>query len=78
MAIKFTKHALERMKIRKIAKSEVLDTLAKPDKLDKDNLGNFIAQKIIGTQLLRVFFVEEKEDKIVITSYKTSDMERYM
>ena len=32
MLIKFTKHALERMKIRSITKEEIIDTINNPEK----------------------------------------------
>ena len=77
MSIKFTKHALQRIKKRNISKDEILDTINSPDLLKKDLHGNFIAQKIIEKRLLRVFYFSEGDAKIVITAYKTSKAKKY-
>ncbi len=77
MSIKFTKHALHRIKKRKISKDEILDTINNPDLLKKDLYGNSVAQKIIERRLLRVFYFSDGDAKIVITAYKTSKTEKY-
>jgi hypothetical protein len=77
MSIKFTKHALQRIKKRNISKDEILYTINNPDLLKKDMYGNFVAQKIIERRLLRVFYFSEGDAKIVITAYKTSKTEKY-
>jgi len=77
MSIKFTKHALERIKKRNISKDEILNTIINPDLLKKDLYGNYIAQKMIERRLLRVFYFSEGAAKIVITAYKTSKTEKY-
>jgi len=59
MSIKFTKHALQRIKKRNISKDEILDTINNPDLLKKDLYGNSVAQKIIKKRLLRVFYFSE-------------------
>ena len=46
MSIKFTKHALERMKIRAITKEEIIDAINNPEKEVNDSFGNVIAYKI--------------------------------
>ncbi len=46
MLMKFTKHALERMRIRGITKEEVIDAITNPDKEIIDSYGNRIANKI--------------------------------
>jgi len=61
MSIKFTKHALQRIKKRNISKDEIIDTIKNPDLLKKELYGNFVAQKIIKKQLLRVFYFSEGE-----------------
>ena len=77
MSIKFTKHALQRIKKRKISKDEILNTINNPDLLKKDLYGNSVAQKMIERRLLRVFYFSEGDAKIVITAYKTSKTEKY-
>lgn len=43
MLMKFTKHALERIRIRRITKEEVIDAITNPDKETNDSYGNIIA-----------------------------------
>lgn len=77
MVIKFTKHALKQIRLRKITKNEVFSTLNTPDKLSQDKFGNFIAQKRFKNYLLRVFYLHEEDTKLVITAYKTSKLDKY-
>ena len=77
MPIKFTRHSLQQMQNRGIKKEEVLETLNNPEKLGKNSGNNLIAQKSFGEKLLRVFYRVEDEDKIIITAYKTSKLEKY-
>ena len=77
MLIKFTKHALERMRIRSITKEEVIDTITNPEKEANDFYGNIIAIKVKKKYLLRVFYNIEEGSKIVITAYKTSKIDKY-
>ncbi len=72
MVIKFTKHALKQIRLRKITKPEVFSALNIPDKLSQDKSGNSIAQKRFKNYLLRVFYLNEEDTKLVITAYKTS------
>jgi len=68
----FTKHALERMKQRAIARDEVIQALTKSEKRMTDSLGHTVAQLETNGKLLRVFFVEREGNTIVITTYWTS------
>jgi len=77
MPIKFTKHALERMRIRGITKEEIIDTVNNPDKKINDSYGNIIVHKVEKKYLLRVFYYIEENSKIVITAYKTSKIDKY-
>lgn len=78
MPIKFTKHALQRIKSRNISKDDILDTINYPKSLKKNSHENFIAQKIKGKHLLRVFYLIEGNAKVVITAYKTSKVDKYL
>jgi len=78
MPIKFTKHALERMKIRGISKEEIIEIINNPDKLTQDNQGNIIAQKLKKGYLFRVFYYKKENSNFVITTYKTSKFEKYL
>ena len=60
MLIKFTKHALERMRIRGITKVEVIDAITNSEKELKDSQGTLIAQKVGNKFLLRVFYYIEE------------------
>ena len=77
MLIKFTKHALEPMRIRSITKDEVIDAITNPDKEANDFFGNIIANKVKKKYLLRVFYHNEEGSKVVITAYKTSKFDKY-
>ena len=77
MLIKFTKHALERMRIRGITKEEVIDAITNPEKEINDSHGNIITHKVKKKYLLRVFYYIEEDSKIVITAYKTSKIDKY-
>jgi DNA topoisomerase IA len=78
MLIKFTKHALERMKIRSITKEEIIDAINNPEKEINDSFGNIIAHKMKKKYLLRVFYYIKEDSKIIITAYKTSKMDKYI
>ncbi len=77
MLITYTKHALEQMKNRKISNHEVKDTLNNPIRIIHDKFGNFIAQKLVNTYLIRVVYREEVNTKIVVTVYRTSKISKY-
>ncbi len=77
MLIKFTKHVLERMKIRGITKEEIVDTINNPEKEINDTFGNIIAHKVKKKYLLRVFYYKRENSKIIITAYKTSKIDKY-
>ena len=77
MSIKFTKHALERLKVREISQEDIHNTLNNPDKVSDDSFGNKIAQKMQENSLIRVFYNFEGNSKVVITVYKTSKIEKY-
>ena len=78
MPIKFTRHALQQMQNRGIKKEEVIQTINDPEKLGKNSGNNLIAEKSFGRKLLRVFYRVEDEDKLIITAYKTSKVEKYI
>jgi hypothetical protein len=65
------------MKIRSITKEEIIDTINNPEKQLSDSFGNIIVQKVKKNYLLRVFYYNEENSKIVITAYKTSKIDKY-
>ena len=76
MAIKITKHAMERMAKYDLKELQVLDCLKKPDLIIKGNEGRKIAQKRLNGYVLRVIYEETGNNCIVITTYKAK-RERY-
>ncbi|MHA1522656.1 MAG: DUF4258 domain-containing protein [Promethearchaeota archaeon] len=78
MPIIYTKHALSRMKIRNISSLQVEQTVNEANQINLDNFGNNIAQKQYGSYLIRVIFKVENKNKLIITAYRTSKIERYL
>ncbi|MFX0099480.1 MAG: DUF4258 domain-containing protein [Candidatus Hodarchaeota archaeon] len=77
MVVRFTQHALERMKNRDISRKDVLDTINSPDRILKDAVGNDISQRVIGGYLIRVFHRKANGDILILTVYKTSKISKY-
>jgi len=80
--IKFSKHAFERMKQRKITQKQVNAIIQKPDSIIKTE-NRIIYQALIKsdnkkTYLYRVFVNTKQDPNIVITVYKTSKSEKYL
>ena len=73
--IYFTKHAREKFKILKdhkfiITKNQVIETLNKPDLIDRSRAPLLISQRRISqTHVLRVVYKKENNNKIIITFY---------
>jgi hypothetical protein len=78
MPIKFTKHALQRMKVRNISKDDIIEAINNPDNELNDSFGNKIAHKVKNNYLLRIFYYLEGNSKIIITAYKTSKIDKYI
>ncbi len=78
MLVRFTKHALQRIKIRNLSKEEILNTLNQPNSVKKNSHGNLIAQKMKGKHLLRVFYFIDGNSKVVISAYKTSKVNMHI
>lgn len=78
MVIKFTKHALQQIKLREIDKTKIITTIDSPDKLTRDKYENRIAQKKFEDYLLRVFYTIREDTKTIITDYKTSKFDKYI
>lgn len=69
-------HAADRLKERGISTELVKETIINPDKIDFENKRK-IAQKIVDEKLLRVIY-EEDEAIVVISAYRTSQVDRYL
>jgi hypothetical protein len=74
--IVFIQHAADRLKERGIALDLVKETIRNPDRTDLENERK-IAQKLIEGKLLRVIY-EEEEAIVVISAYRTSQVDRYL
>ena len=77
MTIIYTDHAEENIRERKLIKQNIVDVVKNPDKFIEDGFGRKIAQKVIGSKLLRVVYEKgENNVYIIITAYYT-EPERY-
>ncbi len=72
MKIIYSPHAELKIKSRKIDKRLIESAIQNPDRKTMGKLGRTIFEKQISTTLkVRVIGVEENEDILVVTSYKT-------
>lgn len=72
----FIQHALDRLKERGISLDLVKEAIINPDKIDFET-NRKIAHKIVDGKLLRVIY-EEDEAIVVISAYRTSQIDRYL
>ena len=70
MDIKFTTHALERMRKYGVDKAMVEKTLGAPNSVTKGHTERRIYQKRLNGHVLRVIVEEHKNFLVVITMYK--------
>jgi len=64
MTIIYTDHAEENIRERKLIKQNIVDVVKNPDKFIEDGFGRKIAQKVIGSKLLRVVY-EKGENNVI-------------
>jgi len=67
MSLIFTHHALLRMKLRRVSEAMVRDTMQHPDKRGLGYGGKLLAFRSYTAGLLKVVYVKENEDYVVIT-----------
>ena len=73
--IHFTKHAREKFDILRkhefeVSREQVIETINKPELIDRSRSPLLIAQKQINTNyVLRVVYKKENSNKIIITFY---------
>ena len=81
MHIKFESHAENQIKERRLDKKQIEETLLNPDNVLDAKKNRKIAQKVfkIGRFkfLLRVIYVIENSDFVVISAYRTTRIEKY-
>ncbi len=77
MNIIYTMHALERLRQRRIDKNLVLECLSEPDKDEElENVHRCI--KKINDKLIVVIYRKENNDFIIITTYITTKIHKYL
>ncbi|MDD5163053.1 MAG: DUF4258 domain-containing protein [Candidatus ainarchaeum sp.] len=82
MRIKFEAHAENQIKERLLDKKQVEETLLNPDNIVDSKNNRKIAQKVFQAKgfkfLLRVIYVIENSDFVVLSAYKTTRIEKYV
>ncbi len=73
-AVKFSEHALQRLKRRKIPIELVEEVFKSPDEVVMGKHGRKIHQKLVGDKLIRVVV----ENDVIITVYSTSKISKYL
>lgn len=81
MTIEMIPLAKMKMEKRGIKKEMVIETIEDPDNILDGHTGRKIAQRLYtdkdDKKLLRVVYEEEDGEKVVITCYLTSQIEKY-
>ncbi len=76
MRIRYTLHALERIKQREIEREQIIECLQEPDKvMEKNNI--FQCVKKINKKLLIVVY-KKNDDILIITAFKTKKIKKYL
>jgi hypothetical protein len=75
-------HAIEQMKIRGVPEEIVFEVLENPDKIDFEDEGQLIYQKVVlfgglKQYFVRVFVNSDKTPNLVKTVYRTSKLSKY-
>ena len=76
MKIRYTLHAIERMRQRGISREEVKVCLNNPDKIIEGKESKCV--KKLNNKALIVVYRMEADAIIVITAYRTSKLHRYL
>ncbi|MHA1225534.1 MAG: DUF4258 domain-containing protein [Candidatus Hodarchaeales archaeon] len=82
MKIRFSDHALERIKSRNISSDQIKEAIIKPDEQFINTIGMVIHKILTDTDskeryLLRVFYKENDDIITIISAYKTSKIKKY-
>ena len=70
MAIRFSRHSRRQMKWRHVSESEVKSVLDAPDHVERSVDDRCNAYKLVGERFLKVTYVDEEGDIVVITVIK--------
>jgi len=82
MRIQFSEHALERMRSRNLTTDQIKEAIKNPDQQFRNQIG-IVIHKILNENespqklLLRVFYKEDEDRIVIISAYKTSNIEKY-
>ena len=63
----YTRHARNRMRLYRITRNEVELALEDPDFLELDADNHLNATKVIASRIIRVTYVEEESQTVIIT-----------
>ena len=74
MAIRFSRHARRQMKWRRVSEVEVRSVLTAPDRVEESIDDRRNAYKVVDDRLLKVTFVDEAGDLVVITVIETESV----
>lgn len=69
MSIKFSDHAMEQIKSRKIPKKKIIDTIKNPQKKVKSFQNRILRQSQFGSKILEAVTITEDSKITVITAY---------
>jgi hypothetical protein len=69
-AVRYTRHARNRMRLHKISEEEIELAINKPDFIEVSSEGRFNAWMKISEKYLRVTFKQEAERILIITAVK--------
>jgi Domain of unknown function (DUF4258) len=67
LAIVFSRHARRQMKWRRVSEAEVLSVLNAPDRIEQSIDERRNAYKLVDNRLLKVTYMEEEGDVVVVT-----------
>lgn len=80
MNIEFSKHAIEKLRKRKIPQDLVLNVIENPDEIIDTDIPK-VYQSLVEIDskefLLRVFVNTDKLPNLIVTAYLTSKIEKY-
>ena len=80
MKIKIIPLAAKKIKLRRIPKEMLYETIKQPDQTVEGYGGRFVKQKIYKNKdkLLRVVCEKSGKDIVVVTAYLTSQIKKYL
>jgi len=75
--VRFTEHARQQLRKRRLAEVDVRHVLASPEEVLPLREGRVVAQGMCGGYLVRVFVDVDRNPMEVVTAYRTSRIHRY-